>query len=218
MIKKILDLIFPQKCVRCGTKNEILCDKCIGKIATTNIQNTDNVFAVSNYNDPTIKKAIGLLKYRGVKTISKKLADLMYISFFIKNNIGEELDESIVVPIPLSKTGVRKRGFNQSELLAKHFIGNINDNEKNLSVTINTNVLYKKFHTDTQVKTKNRRERLINLDGSFGVKNNEIVKNKKIIIIDDVLTTGATMHEAKKTLKQAGAKKVIGLVVAKSQF
>ena len=218
MLKKILDFIFPQKCIGCGTKNEILCNSCLGKINTITTQNADNVFAVSNYNDPVTKKAINLLKYRGVKAVSERLADLIYISFLKETSLKKKLNNSIITPIPLSNTRMRERGFNQSELLARHFVSKIKDdkgNNKNMSVTLHTNVLYKKFHTSAQVKTKNREERLSNLKGSFIVKNTEIIKNKIVIVIDDVLTTGATMREARKVLTQAGAKEVVGLVVAR---
>ncbi|KKP65076.1 MAG: Phosphoribosyltransferase, partial [Candidatus Nomurabacteria bacterium GW2011_GWF2_35_12] len=68
--------------------------------------------------------------------------------------------------------------------------------------------------TEHQVNIKDRRDRLKNLSDSFSVKNPEIIKDKNIILIDDVLTTGATLTEAKKILKSFGAKKVIAFTVA----
>lgn len=86
---------------------------------------------------------------------------------------------------------------------------------KYLSDTIITNVLYKTQDTPSQVSIKDREKRLNNIKGSFAVKNPELIKDRNIILIDDVSTTGATVTEAKKVLREAGAKKVIGVVVAR---
>jgi len=77
------------------------------------------------------------------------------------------------------------------------------------------NVLYKNRYTLPQVETKDRVSRLKNLNKSFSVKNSALIKNKIILLIDDVSTTGATINEASKVLKKAGAKEIIGVVVAR---
>jgi len=78
-----------------------------------------------------------------------------------------------------------------------------------------TNVLYKIKETISQVEIKDRNKRLKNIQGVFAVKNSEIIRNKVIILVDDITTTGATLNEAGRVLKQAGGKKIIGLTVAK---
>ena len=78
-----------------------------------------------------------------------------------------------------------------------------------------SDILYKKVHTESQVSIKDKEGRLTNLAGSFEVKNPEAVRDKNIILIDDVCTTGATIKEARKTLKEAGARRVIAMVVAR---
>ena len=84
-----------------------------------------------------------------------------------------------------------------------------------MSVRFLPDVLYKKKDTVSQVEIKDRKKRLENVKGVFAVKNPEAIKNKVIILIDDVTTTGATLAEASHILKQSGAKKVIGVVVAR---
>ena len=141
-----------------------------------------------------------MLKYQGVKQLAKPLAQL------IKERIWKKLETEnwLVIPVPLSKNKLRHRGYNQAEMIA----GELSDN-------VRADILFKKFHTKSQVEVKNKEERLANIIGSFEIKNPEKIKGKKIILIDDVLTTGATMREVKKVLKEAGVKKVIGVVVAR---
>ena len=76
------------------------------------------------------------------------------------------------------------------------------------------NVLIKPQETEHQARIHNRSARLKNIVGSFSVKNEELIKNKNIILIDDITTTGATLTEAKKVLKHAGARKIIAFTVA----
>lgn len=196
----ILNFLFPQKCLGCGKKNEILCPECLRRIDYPTFLKTNNILAATDYNDELAKRAIWLLKYRGIKTLSKPLAELIRQRTLEKIKIKNP----VFIPIPLSPKRLRERGFNQSELIAKY-----------LSDNVITNVLYKTRETDSQVSLKDREKRLNNLKDSFGVKNPELVADKNIILIDDVSTTGATIAEAKKILKEAGAKRVIGIVVAR---
>lgn len=210
MIKRLihifLNFLLPQKCIGCGLKNEILCDQCLEKIDHENslpIRGL-NVFAVADYNDELIKRTIWLLKYRGIKHLAEPLAELIHKRAKARIKIAN----AIIIPIPLSKRRLWERGFNQSELIARRL-------SDKMSVRMENNVLYKKFHTQSQVSIKDREKRLINLKDSFAIKNSEIIKDKNIILIDDVCTTGATLSEAKRVLKNAGAKKIISVAVAR---
>ncbi|MBU4353430.1 ComF family protein [Candidatus Parcubacteria bacterium] len=218
MLKKLihtfLNFLFPQKCVGCGIKNnppsDGLCDECLAKIDYSGGAPRPYIFAASAYNDAYIKKTIWLLKYRGARGAAESLAKLIYErAGEARLPIGSRASKSnwIIIPIPLSKKRLRERGFNQSELIGKHL-------SARMSVRMETNVLYKKFHTETQVSVKDKNERLKNLKGSFGVKNPDMIRGANIILIDDVCTTGATISEARKVLREAGAKKVIAFVVA----
>lgn len=204
LIHIILNFLFPKKCAVCEKPEEVLCEHCLKKISVCGYIDK-NIFAAGFYSDPTLKKAIKFLKYKNIKSLSEPLANLIYSRLANKNSFKNW----VIIPIPLSSKRFKQRGFNQSELIAK----NLSDK---LSVKLETNVLYKKFHTESQVKTKNREERLKNLKGSFEIKNPELIKNKNIILIDDVYTTGATTSEAKRALRRARPKKIMVLVVAKS--
>ena len=200
IFKNILAVLFPQKCLGCKKENEILCSDCLLKISRPDTPYLNGVHIAANYQDLVLKKALWMLKYQGVKHLAKPLAEI------VKERIWKKLETEnwLVVPVPLSKNKLRHRGYNQAEMIAGELSGNVR-----------ADILFKKFHTKSQVEVKDKEERLANIIGSFEVKNPETIRGKKIILIDDVLTTGATMSEAKKVLKQAGAKKVVGVVVAR---
>ncbi len=200
IFKKILAVLFPSKCLGCKKENEILCQDCLIKISRPDTPYLNGVHIAANYQDPVLKKALWMLKYQGVKQLAKPLADLT------KERVWKKLktEDWLIVPVPLSKKKLRNRGYNQAELIAKE-----------ISPNILTDVLFKKFHTKSQVEVKDKEERLANIIGSFGITNPEKIRGKKIILLDDVRTTGATTREAKKVLRSAGAKKVVGVVVAR---
>ncbi|NOY35880.1 MAG: ComF family protein [bacterium] len=209
-IREILSVLYPQKCLGCGLKNEILCRRCVQKIDYPTLPASGNVFAAADYNDGFAKKTIWLLKYRKIKTAAKPLAELLHTRIVQRPSLAAALKKGswIIIPVPLSKKRLRERGFNQSELIAR----NLSDR---MSVRMAPDVLYKLKDTPSQVSIKDRKERLANLTDSFAAKNTRLVKDKNVILVDDVTTTGATLKEAHKTLRAAGAKKVIALVVAR---
>jgi len=123
-----------------------------------------------------------------------------------------------VIPIPLHKQRLRFRGFNQAELLAKEVA-------EHFSIPLETNVLERTRAVLAQAKIKNHKDRKENIKNIFKINSEfikkcvkegkNLLKNKIIILVDDVATTNATLSEAAKVLKEAGAKEVWGLVVAK---
>lgn len=112
----------------------------------------------------------------------------------------------MVVPVPLSKERLKTRGYNQSALLAKRIAAE-------LQLPYVPDVLIKKVDTFKQSLTS-AQERRNNISGAFGVSSAADVKNKTVLLIDDILTTGATLNECAKTLKQSGALSVCGAVFA----
>ncbi|MCK6462385.1 MAG: ComF family protein [Candidatus Pacebacteria bacterium] len=204
MLKIILNFLFPQKCLGCGKENEIFCPKCLTKTDRADLPEDNGVFAAANYQDGVLKKAVWMLKYKGVSQLAEPLAELLKERVWQKVQSKLKSDDVIVIPVPLSGRRSRQRGFNQAELIARR-----------LSSNVLTNALYKTVHTDSQVNVKDREKRLNNVKGSFAVKNAELIKGKEIILVDDICTTGATLKEAKKVLKESGAKKVLAVVVAR---
>jgi len=212
-IKKfLLDLILPKFCFGCKKENTYLCEDCLATIEIFkehkkfNHKILDDLFSATDYKHPILKKMIFSFKYEPfAKEIGKDLANLLKIHFLLLNK-KFDFSDFLFLPIPLSKKRLRWRGFNQAEELAKElaaFFG----------AKILNKVLIKEKETKPQV-TLPEKERKENLKGVFKVKNPELIFNKKIVLVDDVFTTGATLFEAGKVLKEAGAKKVVGMVVA----
>lgn len=114
----------------------------------------------------------------------------------------------IIIPVPISKKRKQKRGYNQSELIAKKIAQNMNEME------YANQVLYKIRETIPQSKL-DKKKRAQNLVDAYIVKNSEIVKNKKVILLDDIYTTGSTVNECSRVLIEAGAKEIGVLTLAK---
>src|SRR3989338_7761770 len=118
----ILDFIFPRYCINCNKNDTFLCQECLNKIPISQEILNNNIYAIFDYQNIIIKKAIWMLKYKNKKEIAKILAPIIY------ERLLEELSEKIslnnfinplLIPIPLSKKRLRIRSFNQSELLCK---------------------------------------------------------------------------------------------------
>ena len=112
----------------------------------------------------------------------------------------------VLVPVPLFRKQKRRRGFNQAELIAQEL-------SRFFQIPLEAANLIKIRKTKSQARL-NKEQREVNLKNSFALKNPAVIAGRKIILIDDVITTGATLEECAKALKQAGAKQVWGLAVA----
>lgn len=216
MIKRIMiglwNFIFPLSCIGCARHESVLCTECLSNIPLANKPAEKNIYPIFDYKHPTIKRALWELKFKNNKAVARPLAQALY------DKMLEEMQEleifhgftnPLLIPIPLSKKRKKARGYNQSELLCKElsFIDSV-------SFTLCINVLYKPLDTKQQTKTRSRSERKNNLRGCFAVKHQEKIKDRNIILIDDIVTTGATISEARKVLKRSGAKKIIAFTVA----
>ncbi len=212
-LNTILDIVFPAKCIICGSLGGDLCVKCLTKSPEAERESAKWIFPLYDYRHITIKKSIGLLKYRNKKRLAQIFAEVMYgriLEELSELTLIENFDKPILIPIPLSKERYYERGYNQTELICKE-LGKIDHNE---NFKFKNNILIKTKETKHQAHIENRKERLRNIVGSFIVKNPIEIKNRNIILIDDVTTTGATLNEARKVLKQAGSKKIIAFTIA----
>lgn len=156
--------------------------------------------------DENIKKLIWRLKYRGKTGIAPMLAEIL--TRYIKNS-DLKIDGFSVMPMPLSQKRERGRGYNQATLIAKK----VADDFK---LELSQNVLLRIKDAPPQAEAGSWEERKKNIAGAFAIATDNSLSGKNVILIDDVFTSGSTMTEAVRTLKLAGVKRVIGLVVAKA--
>lgn len=217
-LNTILDIVFPVYCISCKKKGAELCINCLLLSPPTERESESWIFPLFDYRHPPIKKSIWLLKYQGKRRLANIFAEVMYSRILEELSDFEQFENfrnPILIPIPLSKKRKRERGFNQAELLCNALIKlDKNQSTRNNSFELDKNVLIKPKDGKHQAQIEDRSKRLKNIIGSFVVVNPEKIKNRNVILIDDVLTTGATLGEAKKTLKRAGAKKIIAFTIA----
>ncbi|MEK7081374.1 MAG: phosphoribosyltransferase family protein [Patescibacteria group bacterium] len=210
--RKIIDFIFPKRCLGCGKNEEILCFSCLNGIPKAGWAG-DKIHPALDYRDDKLKKALWLFKYGGYASFADIFGEIIY------DKILEEIADMkifagdgkfIVIPIPLSPAKLKKRGFNQSELMARKIceLGG-----EGLFVLRN-DILIKVKETESQMSIRQKEKRLRNLVGAFAVKNGADLRGGNVIIIDDIITTGATINEATRVLKEAGAREVIAFTVA----
>lgn len=129
----------------------------------------------------------------------------------MENNNAKIPEDSVIIPIPISKRAKRRRGYNQAECIAKCF-----SEESGITSPIRTDILLKHNHTKSQVECADSYERSKNIAGAFTVTDPSFVEGKTIILIDDVFTSGSTLREAVYVLRKAGAKDIMGVVFAKA--
>lgn len=179
----------------------------------------------TNYDDEIIRNLIHYFKYKGFIDIALILGILAekYITTVFRNS---EIINYVLVPVPLHPKRQRQRGFNQSELLAKFLSVKFNlpminalkriKNSKPQAKMKKDNKKVYFFEDEPDSNARNYEKRKKNISGAFSIINPEEITGKNVILIDDVYTSGATMSEAARILKNHGAKKIIALVVAKA--
>lgn len=221
IIETGLDLIFPQVCGICGKLNKkSLCKKCENQLnKTAEFKTLDK--KESNLNDKYFNELIYIFNYEGIirKTIldykfnQKSYLYKTFVNFILKNkNIFEKIKNyDKIIPVPISKKRMKERGYNQSFLIAKQIAKNINY-YKNIEIC--NNVLIKVKNITEQSKL-NKQDRLKNIQDVYKLKNKELINNKKILLVDDIYTTGSTVNECSKILLDANPKEIGVLVIAK---
>lgn len=215
-IKDLLwEIFFPKFCLSCKKEGAFLCPDCKATIDIFSYHKVeknkylDDIFFAVNYNQPLVQFLIKKFKYDPlIKELAKELSGLIFDHFSL---LEEKYDFSnfIIVPIPSEKRKLKQRGFNPAQEIAKEISLFFN-------LPLVTNVLIKIKNTLPQANLK-KEQRRENIKDAFDVLASEKEKmtTKNILLVDDVFTTGATMEEAAKVLKMAGAKKIVGVVLAR---
>lgn len=205
-------MIFPDRCVGCGIRGFLLCRECETKITPATNPMHSWITSVFAYGDFRVRRLVRLLKYknaRGVATVLARSLSETLLEFLGEEGLFLGSRNVLIVPIPLSQKRMAKRGYNQSELLARKTVDQI----KNDLLVLEIGLLKKIKETTPQAEIKHRGKRLENLGDCF-VATQTSAGGEVVILIDDVTTTGATLMAARKALRRAGFRKVYGFTVA----
>ncbi|MFH1457989.1 MAG: ComF family protein [Candidatus Omnitrophota bacterium] len=236
VIDNLLDIVYPKTCLACKERLTVscidglvcfecwqkikrntppFCSSCGRRLRKENLNKSicpgcqknkwhfDRAFSPCIY-DGVIKELIHAFKYNNKDHLGFTLSRLM--TDFIKEfNVPVDFVD-FIVPIPLHRTRLREREFNQAEALSAPIA-------KEFQKPVASGLLVRARPTKTQTDLE-KEMRLLNVKGSFSITNPAAVKGKNLLLVDDVLTTGATSSEAAKTLKQAGARVVFALTLA----
>lgn len=234
----ILDLFFPKFCLGCQKEGLYLCDDCrtlldisefdyclcsrnpqrilseqkYGKCNRCKDKKLSGLYFALPYKENSLtRKLIYQFKYQPyLKDLSKTLASII-IEHFVRagDNTNEIWENGVLVPVPLDKNKLKMRGYNQSEELAKEL-------SLIIKIPLDTENLIKIKKTKFQMELS-KEEREINLKDAFKTINPPELSGKKIFLVDDVYTTGSTMEECAKVLKESGAKQVWGICLAREE-
>lgn len=210
-LKSFVDLIFPNTCVCCGqplvNQEEVLCLKCnIGMPRTSFHLLPNNPIEQIFWGRAKVESASSYFYYSKGSIYKNILHHLKYknredIGLYMGRMYGSELKNAdsfstidCIVPIPLHPKRERNRGYNQSLAIAKGL-------SLSLGKEINKNSLYRRFYNNTQTK-RGRFQRWENVENLFAIKNDHLLEGKHILLVDDVITTGATLEACINTLQK----------------
>lgn len=209
-----MNLIYPPKCGICGKIcKESLCKKCEKKLES------NTIWEIKENQNPYIffEELISIFKYEGIirdKIIDYKFNEKSYLYktftiFLLKNKKVFEKIQSYdtIIPVPISEKRKKTRGYNQSLLISREI-------SKKTGIKLQKKNLIKIKNTIEQSKL-DKEEREKNVQNVYQIKNEEILKNKKILLLDDIYTTGNTVNSCCKILKKAKPKKIGVIVIAK---
>lgn len=218
----LVDFFLPRLCPACNnklTQNDFLvCQSCFNSIKIAEDDRIKNEFERKFRSDNLVKDFASPFVFEKEKVLQQLLHKLKYDSDY---QIGKALGETagqlmfkrieswqcdMLIPIPLFHSRMSERGYNQSLVLAKGI-------SKTCGIPVKKNIIKRRRYTNTQTNLS-LHERKLNISEAFSVVKPKIVKHKRIAIVDDVITTGATISECAKVLINEGASEIFAVSVA----
>lgn len=212
ILNDLLHIFFPHICVGCGTdildKDAMLCIRCLDRISFANFNRYEDNLTEKNFwgripvvsagslcyftKDSLIRRLMHQLKYRGNKDLGHFLGRMMGASLAASNRFN---NIDTLIPLPLFPSKEKRRGYNQSTILCEGIA-------EVLQLPILRDVIKRVSFTDTQTK-KSRIERWENMDGRFELKEPDMISGRHILLVDDIITTGATLEACGQQLLKA---------------
>ncbi len=225
--REVIDLFFPRSCVGCGKVGDFICLKCAKKLSRllppvcqrcgkpeSSGMYCRGCWGTHNHLDMIrsvfvfegiIRRAVLEFKYRNLRSIAACLSQYM-ADYFVEH----EMAADFLMPVPMHEKRLKRRGYNQSELLA----GQISEM---VSVPLRADLVKRVKDNKPQVRTSCADERWSNMRDAFTCTSSE-VSGKDIIIIDDVCTSGATLEACAAAIKSMGANKISGFTLAREIY
>lgn len=230
---RLFDFLFPYYCLSCGIEGGILCGCCEARIkvfppvcvacgrfsygGSSDIAGRTCVscrkkcriygfFAPFSYGEPLVKELIHTLKYGRVRVIAQFLGARI-AEYILKEHPEALFKNALIVPVPLHPGRERVRGFNQAFLIAEEL-------GKKLGLSVSSLTISRVRKTKPQVELSGYL-RNKNMENAFAVRDVGIIRGRTIFLVDDVKTTGATLREAARVLREAGAKRIIAVTAAR---
>jgi len=222
----VLDLLYPPRCVNCASTEDWFCNNCLNQMALitppvcqrcgTPLSNSqckecahnplyaiDGIRSASYFEDNPIRSAIHFLKYRDHKAVASILGQILADTY---GNYQFQAD--VIVPVPLHSARYKERGYNQCELLVKRLA-------VNLDLPLDTTTLQRTRMTKSQM-TLGISERHQNVKEAFACRDDQLA-GRRVLLVDDVCTTGSTLDACAAALKGSGATSVWGLTLARAR-
>jgi len=222
----LLALFFPERCVSCGQAGSPFCSECQRKVefvlpplcplcgnpssselfcqrCQQSAPAIDGVRSVAFF-EPPLRQAVHALKYRGLRSLAAPLAGLMAVYWR-----RDSLPAGVIVPVPLHRSRLRERGYNQAALLARALGAEI-------GLPVREDWLVRTRATLPQVEL-DASERKKNVADAFQCRNSDAVAGRRVLLIDDVCTTGATLESCSLALREAGAQSVWAFTLARAR-
>lgn len=237
--KLFLDTIFPIFCLGCGKEGYHLCNDCLDSIKVNEYpicpicgrrlidlkpcslcakKTHLNGLMVANLdNNKLLRQAIYGYKYKFIKELSEPLTNLL-IHHLRKSFVHQDFqqlsgfDDTIIIPVPLHSHRLNWRGFNQSQLMAENIV-------KQMIFSDGSTILLRQKNNQPQKNVPTKKERQTNIENAFAInlvsKDINTIRGKTIILVDDICTSGSTLEECAKVLRQLKPKSIWGLVLTK---
>lgn len=238
-------MLFPKRCLGCGAEGFFVCESCLRTLSFLEDQRCpmcgrksffggfcgekcksgfhfDRLIVCANYSEENLlKKLIIQFKYKFSEDLSVVLSSILKTQFVKFARSFARLCNAVIVPVPIHEKRLKFRGFDHIFILAKYFFDSLKSDGELSGFLGNlefSSPLRRVFYTKPQAKL-NREMRLKNLHGSININLRQAgeIDGRDILLVDDVATTCSTLNECSRALKAAGAKEIIGFVLAKSR-
>lgn len=192
-----LRALFPKQCILCNAGNALLCKKCEAKLMISNSPLPSWIKSRYAYKDDDVRKIIFKIKYNHTPELATEMGE------YCRAHIN--LKDTLLIPIPISEKRNKQRGYNQALYIAR----GISENQT-------VDALERVRDTKKLFQTRHRDNRADEIKDSFQIKTlyKDFIKDKNILIIDDITTTGVTLYEARNILLKNGARSVCAFTIA----